>query len=289
MKKNLKPFVVAVAFFAVMTLFGVTTAQAQIDLLHQTCQPDTNPLLATSGPNTVGAGHLQLSGALTWDYLGYESTLIPVVGDPVHEIVKDNAFAAGFNLRYGLGRYFELNAGVDGFFSHSIIDTNGSSIHEYGKGFSPYIGAKFYFYQGGGERWVPRMALAAGLSNLMTVHNGRLDVNYYAAPRLDLQFRNRLGRRWTLDYSVGIDGAPTRIGVRAMAVDIRYSLFARWLATDRMLLSAGVENDECRLEMLYQAKPDLQLGVQAGINAGMGFGFGMLQTFSMVGVNWMLK
>ena len=289
MKKNIKPLVTAIAFFAAVALFGVNSANAQIDLLHQTCQADTNPLLATSGPNTVGAGHLQLSGALTWDYLGFESTLIAIEGDYQQQQVNHNTYGAGVGLRYGLGRYFELNASVDGVYGHSISNFGDTIINEYGKAFSPCIGAKFYFYQGGGEPWVPRMALAAGLSTLMSMHNGRFDVNYFLAPRLGLQFRNRLGRRWTLDYSVGVDAAPTRLGVRSRYGFIRYSLFARWLTTDRLLFSAGVENGDGRLEMLYQAKPDLQLSAQAGISATAGLEMGMLQTHAAVGVNWMLK
>lgn len=288
MKKNHKTLVSALAFFAAVALVGVNPANAQIDLLHQTCQPDTNPLLATSGPNTVGAGHLQLSGALTWDYLGFESTLHTLENDYQQGKNIYNNYGAGVSLRYGLGQYFELNASVDGAYSHSISNFGDTIINEYGKAFSPCIGAKFYFYQGGGDPWVPRMALAAGLSTLMSVHNGNFYINYIA-PRLDLQFRNRLGRRWTLDYSVGVDAAPTRLGIRSKYGFIRYSLFTRWLATDRLLFSAGVENGEGRLEMLYQVKPDLQLSAHAAVSAIAGFEMGMLQTYAAVGVNWMLK
>ena len=51
----------AIVFFAIMTFIGAVSAQAQVNLLDPIHTPDTNPLLSTTGPNTVGKGHLQLN------------------------------------------------------------------------------------------------------------------------------------------------------------------------------------------------------------------------------------
>ena len=64
---------------------------------------------------------------------------------------------------------------------------------------------------------------------------------------------------------------------------------ARWLATDRLMISAGMENVGGVAEALWQVTPALQLKAQGGLSAGLGFRSGMYEARALVGMNWMIR
>ena len=239
MKKNIKPAIAAVAILVCMTIIGIGTAQAQIDLLHQTHQ--TSDVIA-------------LDGSMA----------------PAQNIF--NMFSGRATLRYGIGKIFELSLGLDG--------TWGKESHHAGtyleetilRGFAPSVGMKLYVYEG--EGWRPQMAVKA--SN-------------FANPYAGLEFRNRLGRHWALDYSVGYSRMSRTVGAVSYAHNVSYSLFGRWLPSERLMVSVGVLDGWGIAELRWQASDALQLKAQASIDGGIGAELGMLQTFAVAGFNWMIK
>ena len=109
MKKRDRSTGMAIVFFAIMTFIGAVSAQAQVNLLAPIHTPDTNPLLSTTGPNTVGKGHLQLSGmaswyGLSWDREEYVNIPWDLYSSPtvnVHDTYRE--LGGGLTLRYGFG------------------------------------------------------------------------------------------------------------------------------------------------------------------------------------------
>ena len=69
----------------------------------------------------------------------------------------------------------------------------------------------------------------------------------------------------------------------------QFNLMARWLATDRLMVSAGMENVGGVAEVMWQATPALQLKAQAGFAAGLGFRTGIMEANALLGVNWMIR
>ena len=108
--KTIKFFLAAITFFAAITLLG--TAQAQINLLEPPQVADTNPLLRTTGPNTVGKGRLQLSGDAS--FYGFRQNMEMFDGTIHHHNARVSG--GGLGLRIGLGSRVELLAGFSGYY-----------------------------------------------------------------------------------------------------------------------------------------------------------------------------
>ncbi|MBR1833992.1 MAG: hypothetical protein IJ785_00565 [Bacteroidales bacterium] len=114
-------------------------------------------------------------------------------------------------------------------------------------------------------------------------------------PTIGLSFRNNLGERWTLDYALDLTW-NRHFPVQDIPV-ATFSLYARWLATDRLLLSAGFNTATWSapftgtFEARYLALPNLQLTLQAGASGGatLGVWSRSLQTHALAGVCWMIK
>lgn len=295
MKRNNKAATAAIVFFAIMTLVGIGTANAQINLLEQTLQPDSNSLTATTGPNTIGADRLQLSGNLGWSHFDYHDDYFTINPDnSMTEVNKSsvmNAFGLGAGLRYGIGNIFELYLNPSGSM-YSLRNRENDSIETQDlKTLGITFGGKLRFYEGG-HGWVPSMAIFASLTALTYTRSGDNSTysdNLYCTPSLGLQFRNRFGGRWLLDYSLGVNIYSGNAQNYKPTGAFDYSVMLRWLPTDRLMLGAGIDDNYGLFEVLWQATPALQVKAQAGVSGGVGLGSGMFYSYANAGINWMIK
>ena len=281
--RNNKPTFVALLFFAAMTVVGVTTAHAQ----------DTvNPLVSTTGPNVLGSGHIQWNTTLQWDRLRYYG-----YSDYSHGF---DGYGAKTGFRFGIGNRAELTLGVEAFhynyknWYYSGLDASVMDDHDLTSdnlSIAPSVGARLLLYEGKG--WLPKITFNTSVA-LATVH-GRTwtEDETLVQPTIGLSFRNDLGKGWMLDYALNYTWNNSYM-THSPAT---FSLFARWLATDRLLLSAGFSTSSWSepfrgvFEARYLVSPDLQLTLQGGVSGGSSLGIwsGSLRTHALAGVSWMLK
>lgn len=296
--KTIKHTIAAIVFFATITMLG--TAQAQINLLEPPQVADTNPLLRTTGPNTVGKGHMQLSGAATW--YGFsndreEYVAVPINGSntvKIHDTYSD--IGGGLTLRFGLGNRFELMAGLSGAYTRYHYTFSSGESSDTLPMLNPKLGVKMLIY-GGGLGWVPQVSASLVYSHQLVRHSGygwdTPGGGKYMA--LGFQFRNHLGSRWVLDYGLSYAfGKDRPLGITTVYVrqsdkPFQFNIMARWLATDKLMVSFGMENVGGTAEVLWQATPNLQIKAQGGLAAGLGFRQGVLETNALMGLNWMLR
>lgn len=299
MKKNIKPTFAAIAFFMAITLIG--GAHAQINLLEPPQVADTNPMLRTTGPNTVGKGHLQLSGMAAWYALNYDYETYPPIIDKnkvstinIHNNYRD--LGGGLTLRFGLGNRFELMAGLSGAYTRYHYTFSSGESSDTLPMLNPMLGVKMLIYEGG-LGWVPQVSASLAYSHLLCRYSdGDWDTpggGNFAA--LGFQFRNHLGSRWVLDYGFSYAFRKDRhlgtntVYARQSDKPFQFNIMARWLATDKLMVSFGMENVGGTAEVLWQATPNLQIKAQGGLAAGLGLRHGMLETNALVGFNWMLR
>lgn len=149
---------------------------------------------------------------------------------------------------------------------------------------SPRVGVRMELF--GGRGVLPQVTFVTELS----VNKAKGYDYWCLQPLLGLQFRNRIGRYWMLDYSLGYSwnrlpyyyvdyGNPSFL----------YSLFARWLPTDRLMLGVGVENSAVQLEARWQATPELQLSLQGNYRVGYDLFEGVYSSDVKVGLHWLLR
>lgn len=55
------------------------------------------------------------------------------------------------------------------------------------------------------------------------------------------------------------------------------------------MLGFGIENSGAKIEALWQLKPDLQLKAQSSFSAAFGGGMQHFESYSLIGINWMIK
>lgn len=298
MKKNDKSTLKAVMFFAATTIMGVMSTQAQVNLLDPIHSSDTNPLLSTTGPNTVGKGHLQLSGEATWYGYSQDWEVYPAVVDAntsismAHDYYRE--LGGGIGLRYGLGNRFELFAHVASIYERGHFENSDGVYNDTAQRYTPSLGLKMMLFEGG-HGWEPQVSAYTLIDLSVAKHGKQWDVlGNGIEPVLGLQCRNRLWRRWTLDYGVSYRFNTRPVGsnaVYALQRDKPFQFYwmARWLATDRLMVSAGMENVGGVSEVMWQATPTLQFKAQGGLAAGVGFRRGMLETNALLGINWILR
>ncbi len=150
----------ALLFFAAMTFVGATTAHAQ----------DTvNSLISTTGPNVLGAGHIQWNTSLKWDHF--------------KTAFREDIYGANTDLRFGIGSRAELTLGVkayhDGFNSYQgnsydyIIGTVIDDRHLFddNTGIAPSVGARLLLYEG--KAWLPKVTFYTSVA-LATITGRRL-------------------------------------------------------------------------------------------------------------------
>ena len=264
---NSKSSLCAVAYFVMMTMVVSFAAKAQNDTV--------NPLISTTGPNVLDAGKLQLNGEMTWfHYYNYFN--------------HADELGAGAGLRWGIGNRAELTFGV----KHEIFNMVGSDTITDSYRTTPSLGARLMLYEG--NKVLPTITFQTGVALPIgrNVNWGRFD-DTHLQPSMVIQFRNRIGRRWMIDYAFGIEWYTPQFSTH-MYGDFLYSVAARWVASDRLMLGIVVAdrylNSGCGLEVLYQATPTLQLGAKANFSGIFdGFSAPVNNFNATVGINWMLK
>lgn len=283
---NNKPTFVALLFFAAMTVVGVTTAHAQDTI---------NPLVSTTGPNVLGSGHIQWNTSLMWGHMHTFAS---------NGTERYNGIGARTGFRFGIGNRAELTLGIEAFhydyksqWDESVThspdgDIIGIGLAPDNLSIAPSVGARLLLYEGAG--WLPKVTFYTSVA-LASVHGREwTDDETLVQPTIGLSFRNDLGKGWMLDYAV--DFTWNRNSPRQNFPATTLSVFARWLATERLLIGAGFKTPNWTepfkglFEVRYLATPNLQLTLQGGLSNGNALGsYWAMETHVVAGVSWMLR
>ena len=272
----------ALLFFAAMTVVGVTTAHAQDTI---------NPLVSTTGPNVLGSGHIQWNTSLMWDHMRNFN---------INGTVGFDGVGARTGFRFGIGNRAELTLGVEA--SHysiterersmvgSVISVN-DLISPTNMKIAPSVGARLLLFEGKG--WLPKVTFNTSIAMAAT-KGYKYESDTVVQPTIGLEFRNDLGKGWMLDYAV--DFTWNRNSPRQNFPATTLSVFARWLATERLLIGAGFKTPNWTepfkglFEVRYLATPNLQLTLQGGLSNGNSLGsYWAMETHLVAGVSWMLR
>ena len=272
----------ALLFFAAMTVVGVTTAHAQDTI---------NPLVSTTGPNVLGSGHIQWNTSLMWDHTRNFN---------INGTVGFDGVGARTGFRFGIGNRAELTLGVEA--SHysiterersmagSVISVN-DLISPTNMKIAPSVGARLLLFEGKG--WLPMVTFNTSIAMAAT-KGYKYESDTVVQPTIGLEFRNDLGKGWMLDYAV--DFTWNRNSPRQNFPATTLSVFARWLATERLLIGAGFKTPNWTepfkglFEVRYLATPNLQLTLQGGLSNGNSLGsYWAMETHVVAGVSWMLR
>ena len=272
----------ALLFFAAMTVVGVTTAHAQDTI---------NPLVATTGPNVLGSGHIQWNTSLMWDHTRNFN---------INGTVGFDGVGARTGFRFGIGNRAELTLGVEA--SHSVFNKRERSmagsvisvndlISTTNMKIAPSVGARLLLFEGKG--WLPMVTFNTSIAMAAT-KGYKYESDTVIQPTIGLEFRNDLGKGWMLDYAV--DFTWNRNSPRQNFPATTLSVFARWLATERLLIGAGFKTPNWTepfkglFEVRYLATPNLQLTLQGGLSNGNSLGsYWAMETHVVAGVSWMLR
>ena len=272
----------ALLFFAAMTVVGVTTAHAQDTI---------NPLVSTTGPNVLGSGHIQWNTSLMWDHMRNFN---------INGIVGFDGVGARTGFRFGIGNRAELTLGVEA--SHSVFNKMELSmagsvisvndlISPTNMKIAPSVGARLLLFEGKG--WLPKVTFNTSIAMAAT-KGYKYESDTVIQPTIGLEFRNDLGKGWMLDYAV--DFTWNRNSPRQNFPATTLSVFARWLATERLLIGAGFKTPNWTepfkglFEVRYLATPNLQLTLQGGLSNGNSLGsYWAMETHVVAGVSWMLR
>ena len=272
----------ALLFFAAMTVVGVTTAHAQDTI---------NPLVSTTGPNVLGSGHIQWNTSLMWDHMRSFN---------INGTVGFDGVGARTGFRFGIGNRAELTLGVEA--SHYSITERERSmagcvisvndlISPTNMKIAPSVGARLLLFEGKG--WLPMVTFNTSIAMAAT-KGYKYESDTVIQPTIGLEFRNDLGKGWMLDYAV--DFTWNRNSPRQNFPATTLSVFARWLATERLLIGAGFKTPNWTepfkglFEVRYLATPNLQLTLQGGLSNGNSLGsYWAMETHVVAGVSWMLR
>ena len=272
----------ALLFFAAMTVVGVTTAHAQDTI---------NPLVSTTGPNVLGSGHIQWNTSLMWDHTRNFN---------INGTVGFDGVGARTGFRFGIGNRAELTLGVEA--SHSVFNKRERSmagsvisvndlISPTNMKIAPSVGARLLLFEGRG--WLPMVTFNTSIAMAAT-KGYKYESDTVIQPTIGLEFRNDLGKGWMLDYAV--DFTWNRNSPRQNFPATTLSVFARWLATERLLIGAGFKTPNWTepfkglFEVRYLATPNLQLTLQGGLSNGNSLGsYWAMETHVVAGVSWMLR
>lgn len=241
---------------------------------------DENTLFQTTGANVIGAGKIEMNGALDYFYFNkeYHQT------NPYH--LRSDLIGANLGVRFGIGHRAEFNISLAGNTSANEYNLTRNEFFSSGI-FTPSVGARLLLF--GGRKWVPMVTFHTQVYFPMSFGS---NFQYDVQPLIALQFRNRIGERWALDYSLGYMWGKMwgkLVPAYHLLGALRYSIFARCLITDRFMLGFGIENSGAKIEALWQLKPDLQLKAQSSFSAAFGGGMEHFESYSLIGINWMIK
>ena len=249
-----------------MMLTAVSPMQAQDDTL----------LVSTSGPSVLGKNELLWSNRM--EYFDYQAFFSSPYG---HETI--HGIGLGSNLRLGIGMRSELTLDLNSVtYIGKMYDS--SAVSHLGTNFVPAVGARVMLYEGRG--WLPQVAFRTELS-LMSWTGTDL---WFLQPQVGLQFRNRMGRHWLLDSSIGYawNGLPD-YGHNPFSPALPYSIAARWLPSSRLMLGIGVENGSEWLEAAWQASPDLMMSFRGSIRHKRIVPFFESLCDVQLGLQWLLR
>lgn len=289
MKSSLisKSTLLAVAFFAIMFFFGTSVAQAQNNT--------ENPIFATSGPNVLEQG-----GKLWHNELSYQYLNINVLE------ATESIISLGSSFRLGIGHSTELNFKLAAGYLQSV---NAAYVKMNSEMLVPTLGLKVGLFEGRGV--LPQIAFNTDVAFPLSLYFGELSTADFLRPQpsVGLEFRNRLGKRFTIDYSLGYSWHS--YGYDTWDDGLRYSLAFNALITDRMAIGlawgkgnfhaindggTSISNivttyltNTVNATLLYQATPKLQLSLQGNIQAGYDMdGWSEYSTTASVtaGFNW---
>lgn len=269
---NFKSTFLAVAFFGVMICAAYSAAHAQNDTV--------SPLFSTTGPNVMGAKHIQWNSAVDYYHFNVKNT---------HGF-DANLHCVGLStgLRFGIGSHAELTLNVRGTYNtwDTVFLRNTTGVY-------PSVGAKLLLFEGKGILPQTSFYTHVGYGAYQNAYVDRWDQTIQ--PEIGFQFRNRIGQRWVIDYELGYGWDRYSVNAYDFNTGLLFSLYGRWLATDRLMLSVGGSNINSpgrpvgSFEACWQARPDLQLTLQAGVSGSKGFIGSDTQFNTLVGVNWMIK
>ncbi|MBO4751862.1 MAG: hypothetical protein J5526_03815 [Bacteroidales bacterium] len=247
----------------------------------ESAQPsDENPLFQTTGANVIGAGKIEMSGSLDYFYFNKDYPQ----SNPYH--LRSDIIGANLGFRFGVGHRAEFNISMAGSTSASEYNLSRNEFFSSGT-FTPSVGARLLLF--GGRRWIPTVTFHTQVYFPMSFGSTfGSSFQYDVQPLIALQFRNRIGQRWALDYSLGYMWGQSVPAYHLLGA-LRYSLFARCLITDRFMLGFGIENSGAKIEALWQLKPNLQLKAQSSFSAAFGGGMEHIESYSLIGINWMIK
>lgn len=270
---NFKSTFLAVLFFGVMICFSATVAKAQSDTI--------NPLFSTTGPNVLGAGHLQWNTSLDYYHLTRESF------SNSFPTIRSNGYGLSSGLRFGVGDRAELTFDVGG--AYNTFDT--TYFHNT-TGVTPAVGAKLLLYEGKG--WLPMTAFFTHVS-LPVLQNAFSGKRFYRVqPEIGFQFRNTLGSKYVIDYSLGVAWNNASDAWNDPNSLAQYSLYFRKLVSSRHTFGVGFDNNNAAhafegcFEALWQATDNLQLQAKIGISAGVGRDSFADNISGLIGVSWMI-
>lgn len=265
-----KPLFGAILFFSLMATVGIAATHAQ----------DSNILVSTTGPNVLGQGRIQWNSSLEYYHCGYN-------GANLH--FNSHSFGIATGLRFGIGNRAELTLDLAG--AYNTFDT--ANFHNT-TGFSPAVGAKLLLFEGRG--WLPTTSFFTNVSAPVQQNAYNERWNALVQPEIGLQFRNRLGKWFLLDYSLGYAWNRYSVADIDLTNLVQYSLHLRWMHSDRQMTSIGISNRNSihshtvDLETRRLLTDDLQLTVAASYAAGYGMGVGFADRIhGLVGLSWMLR
>lgn len=265
-----KSLIGAILFFGLMATVGITAAHAQ----------DTNILVSTTGPNVLGAGHIQWNNSLEYFH---ERNKLGVYHYNIH------SFGLSTNMRFGIGSRAELTVDLGG--AYNTFDTvnfhNTTSI-------TPAVGAKLLLFDGRGL--LPQTSFFTHVAAPFG-QNAYNDKWYsLVQPEIGFQFRNHLGKSFLVDYSLGYSWNRYSVEDVDFTNHVQYSLYLRWLHSERLLTSIGISNRNSAhsptfdIESRSLLRNDLQLTIALSLAAGYGNDVGLAdRVHGLVGISWMIK
>lgn len=249
-----------------MCLVSIVTAKAQ--------ETTENQLFSTTGANVLGAGKIELSGTVDWTH--FHSTYIDL---------KTNSIGIDVGARFGVGSRAELTVGIGGETSASRYKNDKYGFFSNGEVMAT-VGARLLLYKG--EKWKPTITFNTNITLPVMYPAMQKQWIYDVQPLIEMQFRNRVGERWSIDYSIGYRWGA-KLPYNNFSQNIRYTIYARCLLTEKLMLGFGVENNGGKVDLRYQASPTLQLSAQGMLSAGFGQSQSELSSYTLIGAHWMLK
>ena len=259
-----------------MTVVSINAANAQNDTV--------NPLFSTTGPNVLGQGHIQWNSSLEYYYL-----TVPM--GTSYPNANLNSFGANTGLRFGIGDRAELTLDVKG--AYNTFDT---TYYHNTTGFTPSIGAKLLLYEGKG--WLPKTAFFTNIA--LPVHQNAFNGNwnYTIQPEIGFQFRNTIGTRYVIDYSLSCSWNEVSSALSDPKSLLQYSVGMYRLLNDYHTLGIEVTNNNSAHRLggyfvaRWQKNDNLQLLAKFGFAGGISFDSGSSfagDVSGLVGVSWMIR